>query len=442
MPSDDIQSLIDSVGPGGTLRLEPPKREFEGPVVVRNPLTIEGQNATIWAAKGPVLSVEENGVVLEALNVEITGNEAQLSGREACALVIRRGLGVTLNDVTVRGNVDGLEEEEGEWRYPRSIRLRTIKAGHRHEFRVRLVAPVQCRLVSGIAGLAVEPRGLRGGPCEITFKLDPLASGTRIRGDIRIQTAFLTRQIKLTGNASDDSKAVIGTGEVIWEPGDWGKTRPSRPAEKKTETATVEAPPRAEEPKRARPPLPRPPAPPPRKGEAAPTEPGTPKVPPVHPPRRDLPTRERGPLPDIFKEKKEATQPASGAAPPPASRSSHKVVGKPSSALWFSDADGSQQDARPTQPEPEPEPAPGPTHAARDAAGPKQGETPAAEASRPRAAGKEAPQTAQEKRARGKGTSSPEHVPPAPKKTGEPRKRKLRKTGGSVGFFGDDADEN
>ena len=227
MSADDIQSLIDSVSPGGTLRLEPPKGELEGPVVIRSPITIEGQGATIWAKKGPVLSIQEDGVVLEDLNVAITGSERKLSGQEACALVIRRGLGVTLNDVTVRGNVDGLEEEEGEWDYPRSLRLGAIRGGQRHEFRVKLLAAVPCRIVSEIAGLAVEPKGIKGGLCETTLRIDPLSAGTRIRGDIRIRTAFVTRLIRLTGNASEDSNATLGEGQFIWETSQ--KPGPPRP---------------------------------------------------------------------------------------------------------------------------------------------------------------------------------------------------------------------
>jgi F-box protein 11 len=233
MSQSDLQDQVDRLGAGETLKLEPPGREFQGPIVLRRPVTIEGQGATIWAPQGPVLSIQADGVGLSNLNVEITSNEGSLDGETACALLVTPGLAVTLNHVTVRGNVLGLREEEGSWRFPRSLPLGNLKAHQQNEYKVKLEVPVACTVKSHIDGLHVSPVQLPGGPAEVTFRVEPLGPGTRLRGEIWIQTPLLTRRITVSGNVpkSDAAGAVGGTGQVIFDPGapSSGGPRPPRP---------------------------------------------------------------------------------------------------------------------------------------------------------------------------------------------------------------------
>jgi hypothetical protein len=198
MPTTNIQNLIDNVKSGGVLKLDPPKKEYEGPIVIRKPITIEGQHSTFWAKeKGPVLSIESSGVIINDLNIEITGKEDELSGKDACALVVGDKLGISLNNVSVRGNVLGLDEEEGDWLYPRSIKL-SLKSGKPNDFKAKIVAPVPCSLKSEIAGLTVHPSGIKGGKeTEITLRVEALPEGVRLRGTIILKTAFLCRIIQV-----------------------------------------------------------------------------------------------------------------------------------------------------------------------------------------------------------------------------------------------------
>ncbi|MBT9146853.1 MAG: hypothetical protein DDT32_00600 [Syntrophomonadaceae bacterium] len=218
-----IQDQIDKVSQSGTFTLDVSRGEYEGPLVIRKPMTIEGHGHSIWAKKGPVVSIEADGVILNNIEVEVTGNEKELADDETCAIMVMPGLEVTLNNVMVRGSVTGLDQEEGIWRYPHSVRLGIIKANQRHEFKIKLVVPIPCRLKSEIAGLSVKPSSIKNaGIVEIALNLDPLSPGTHLRGSMLMQTAFLTRQVIVSGNVArtESAKAVVGTGQVLWEPDD------------------------------------------------------------------------------------------------------------------------------------------------------------------------------------------------------------------------------
>ena len=183
MSEESLQDRLDRLKDGDTLTLKPTD-EAKGPVVLRKAVAIVGAAATIWAARGPVVRIESGGVVLRHLNVEVTGREADLEGEAACALVVRPGVSVSLEDVTVRGDVIGLDREEGVWRHPRTLSLGTLKAGTAHEFAVMLSIPTRCVVECDIDGLHVQPREIQGEPVKMTLRLD--CAG---RGDARPRPA-------------------------------------------------------------------------------------------------------------------------------------------------------------------------------------------------------------------------------------------------------------
>lgn len=238
-PSADLQRAIDQVEAMGNLTLRPPRGEFQGPIVIRRPLTLNGQGGTIWSPVGPVLIVESEGVELHDVNIEVTSNEHDLEGPRGCALIVRGGHAPQLNAVSVRGNVSGMQTEEGDWWYPRSLRLGKPIAGRSHEYKIRVVVPVPCQFRSEIDGLSVSPSGVKAGPCEVTIRLESLAAGTRLRGTLAICSAFLIRRISVTGAATRSSTDTgdTGKGQVIWEPVDWAAltsaSSPSLPTERK-----------------------------------------------------------------------------------------------------------------------------------------------------------------------------------------------------------------
>jgi parallel beta-helix repeat protein len=216
MSAENLQERVDRLGAGEKLKLDPPRKEFKGPLVIRKPAIIDGQGGTICAATGPIVKIEAPGVVLSDLNVEITSREAPLEGEGACALVVQPPVGVTLRNVAVRGNVSGLEDEEGVWRCPASLPLRTLRAGVPHDFKVELITPVACTLESEIAGLSVQPSELPGGPVTVTLHLEALPANTRLRGLLLLRTRQLLRRIAVNGHLSDTG--ALGVGDFLWRP--------------------------------------------------------------------------------------------------------------------------------------------------------------------------------------------------------------------------------
>jgi len=221
MSSIVLQDRIDETPSGGALDLDKAVGEYQGPAVLRKPLVLQGHGTTLWAKAGPVLSIEAAaGVQLHDINVEITGTKLDASGPETCAIEVHPGCRLQAVNVTVRGGVIGLQGEEGEWRYPSAIRLGILKAGFEHEFRLRLATPISCRARSDIDGVLVDPEMLSPDSAELLIRIDPLAKGTRLRGNLQLAGPHLRRSIRLSGcvQKNDTDRVLEGRGELIWQP--------------------------------------------------------------------------------------------------------------------------------------------------------------------------------------------------------------------------------
>lgn len=217
-----LQEKLDSLQKGTTLQLWPPHGEYQGPVVIHRPLTIEGEGATIWALTGPVLLINSGGVKLRNLRVEVTG-EPRGDSQQQCAIFVKSGQNLQLNDVEVRGLVMGLPEEEGGWNYPKSLHLGKLAYGKEQDLLLRMIVPVECGIVSSIHGLRFEPQRLNPGRNEIRLHIDKLPEDTLINGTIFLATSSLKRRITLTAHilSLPDQDVVNSEEGVVWEPEDW-----------------------------------------------------------------------------------------------------------------------------------------------------------------------------------------------------------------------------
>ncbi|NET82961.1 MAG: hypothetical protein F6J94_13805 [Moorea sp. SIO1F2] len=217
-----LQEKLDSLQDDTRLQLWPPHGEYQGPVVINRPLTIEGEGATIWALTGPVLLINSGGVKLRNLRVEVTG-EARGDSQQQCAILVKSGQNLQLNDVEVRGLVMGLPEEEGGWNYPKSLHLGKLAYGKEQDLLLRMIVPVECRIASSIHGLRFEPDRLNPGRNEIRLHIDRLPEDTLINGTIFLATSSLKRRITLTAHIlSLPNQEVVNSEEgVVWEPEEW-----------------------------------------------------------------------------------------------------------------------------------------------------------------------------------------------------------------------------
>jgi F-box protein 11 len=236
-----FQEQLDGTLRGHTVRLAP--QEYPGPVTITSPLTLDGQNATVWALKGPVVSIYSADVTLRNLRIEVTDNSAASGSEEACAILVQSGRKVRLENVEVRGSVIGLVEEEGIWRYPNGLVIGLLETGVEHHFTLRLAVPVPCKITSNISGVEVEPRQLNPGPQEVRLTIESLYPDTLLSGSLSLTSASLKRFIGFSAyTLPTNSKLPPATPRnttLIWQPSDW-EALTGDPA---AMTQTVEAPP-------------------------------------------------------------------------------------------------------------------------------------------------------------------------------------------------------
>ncbi|MEQ9671850.1 hypothetical protein [Coleofasciculus sp. G2-EDA-02] len=203
----------------GKLSLWPPHQEYIGSIVINRPLILDGQGATICTNHGPVVSIESDRVSLRNLRIEFTG-EVGSRIEDQCAILVKSGQGLQLDNVEVRGSVMGLPEEEGEWNYPESLHLGQLSHGREHDLLLRIIVPVNCTISANISGLAFSPRHLTPGQNEIRLHIDSLPKDTLINGSIFLVSASLKRRITLTAHilALPDEKVPSTQNKIVWQP--------------------------------------------------------------------------------------------------------------------------------------------------------------------------------------------------------------------------------
>lgn len=220
-----LQALLDS---GTDKHIELSTGEYAGPIVIRRSMIIDGKGATLWALNGPVLVIERNAVVeLKNLKVEVTGDSSNVSSHQEVAIKVESSAHLDLDEVEVRGDIQGVPCEAGLWRYPKSLFLGCIPPMQESEYKIRLITACACKLVSGISGVECIPASVPGGPVEITIRVEKLRRDTLLFGRILLKTAFSKRWFVLNGHVADSSISPISK-TILWQPSDWDTvSRPS-----------------------------------------------------------------------------------------------------------------------------------------------------------------------------------------------------------------------
>lgn len=211
----ELQAKLDAQPEGASMGLVP-RREYPGPVVLNKAVVLEGNGATLWALVGPVLTIRST-VRLCNLRIEIT-SDVLTADTAACAIIVAPGGHLTLENVEVRGLIQGLPQEEGVWHYPHSLALGGIAPGVAHHWRFSLQVPTVCTIESQISGLKVTPSELCAGVNNLQVQIDALSRDFLIDGHLLLSTAALRRRIAVTAYADESPGAPCGQGQVLWAP--------------------------------------------------------------------------------------------------------------------------------------------------------------------------------------------------------------------------------
>jgi hypothetical protein len=207
-----LQTHLDNpLGP--IIKLLP--QEYAGPFIINRPITLDGQGATLWALKGPVLQVLSPTLILKNLNIEVTG-EAFSQVEEECAIQVGATTVVQCDNVQVRGQVMGIEGETGAWHYPYSLNLGKLAQQTAQQFILQIQVPIACHIESAIAGVHLTPSQLEAGYQQVVLTIEPLADDTSLCGSLYIKTAHLRRRIQLTAHICATVSSKIHSIPVIW----------------------------------------------------------------------------------------------------------------------------------------------------------------------------------------------------------------------------------
>lgn len=175
----------------GDFRMTP--GEYEGPLIITRSCVVDGGMATLWAAGGPVLTIDAPGVTIRNLRVEATG--------ERPGTVIRSNYpDAVLSGVEINGDAAGFPAEATGWNLPSLISLGDFAAGETNTFSYDLDIPMDAQLQCSMKDIAVTPSALKRGHNRIMIRTGEIRENTILYGELIIKST-VSRRIYMLGKA-------------------------------------------------------------------------------------------------------------------------------------------------------------------------------------------------------------------------------------------------
>lgn len=193
-----IQDQFDSVKSGDFIL---PAGEYEGPLSINRPCTVDGSKSTLWANCGPVLVVDSPNVTIKNIRVEVTGSGTDIDEQTA---IKANYADVQTQNIGVNGTVVGLSAMEGTWSLPTVIPLGTFAANKENVFSIEIEAADSAELVESIRDVNIHPLALKPGKNRITIETTSMRDNTILYEEILVKTAVI-RRIYVTGKAQKDA---------------------------------------------------------------------------------------------------------------------------------------------------------------------------------------------------------------------------------------------
>ena len=210
-----MKSLKDQIiktGKGGTIDI-PYGGEFIEELVINKSITIRSNfSVAAIVGKSPTMTINKSDVTLENLHIEC-------SDAAGTCLSIKKGVSVNFNNVFVKGRVEGIEGENGEWDFPAILEL-PIEPNKKNIFKIIIHSPVDAKIYpSDLSCVKCTPPKLLPGLNEINIYIDELFENTIVSGDFIIETDKhkLKRKISLNGNTFQTQQPKsANVGEYLW----------------------------------------------------------------------------------------------------------------------------------------------------------------------------------------------------------------------------------
>ncbi len=194
----NLQEKINRTAEYETLTLD--FNEYFGQIEINKAIRIDGQGSTVCAKKGPVISINSQGVELRNLRVEVTSVSENES--DALALSVKESIRVKLENIIVKGNVSGPINEDGKWEYPDVLHLWPVVPNKKNYFVFDMNVPISCVLETDISGLKIVNPGIKiPGYNRIQIEVENLKEDTVLFGQIEIVSNYLRRIIAVSGGS-------------------------------------------------------------------------------------------------------------------------------------------------------------------------------------------------------------------------------------------------
>lgn len=177
----------------GDFQLSP--GEYEGPLVITRSCTVDGGTSTLWAANGPVLTIDAPGVTVRNLRVEATGQ-----GEHPGVVIQSNYPDAVLSGVEVNGDAAGFPAEAPGWNLPSVISLGDFAAGEVNTFSYGLDIPMDAQLQCAMKDITVSPAALKRGHNQLMLRTREIRENTILYGEIIIKST-VSRRIYILGKA-------------------------------------------------------------------------------------------------------------------------------------------------------------------------------------------------------------------------------------------------
>lgn len=208
----DLQDQINRTSKNGIVELHH-GAEFREKIVIKKPLKIRSTStpATI-VESSPTVTIQCKNVIIDNLNIVC-------NDKNGTCLLVKKKSKPSIDNVFVKGKVEGLEGEEGDWEIPEVLEL-SIVPNKINKKKIIVNCPVPAKIYPlDIAIVSCTPQDLNSGINEIIIQIDEFFKDSFITGNLIIETLSykLKRKVALTGNSLDLGPGAISlVEECIW----------------------------------------------------------------------------------------------------------------------------------------------------------------------------------------------------------------------------------